>query len=71
MSIELEHLAAALEEAEQVVAQSERLHASTEACAWWHSCVVLRRFMHTPRRLPGIRARRLDLAQKRPASPLI
>lgn len=52
VSIELEHLAAALEEAEQVVAQSERIHASTAACSWWHNCVVLRRFMHTPDAFP-------------------
>lgn len=70
VSIELERLAAPMEEAEQVVAQSERL------CAHRGLLVVapLRGAapIHAdPRRLPGILRRRLDWTQKRPASPLI
>ena len=48
MSIEVEHLEAALSEAVEVVADSERAHASTAACHWWHCCQVLRRFIDTP-----------------------
>lgn len=36
MSIEVEHLEAALAEAVEVVTDSERAHASTAACHWWH-----------------------------------
>lgn len=70
VSIELEPLATAMEEAEQVVAQSERLRAH-------HGLLVMAPLrgaapIHVhPRHLPGILRRRLDWTQKRPASPLI
>ncbi|MCT2325206.1 hypothetical protein M3700_05835 [Micrococcus luteus] len=52
MSIEVEHLEAALAEAVEVVTDSERAHASTAACHWWHCCQVLRRFIDTPDAFP-------------------
>ena len=52
MSIEVEHLEAALAEASEVVTDSERTHASTAACHWWHCCQVLRRFIDTPDAFP-------------------
>ncbi|MCV7751142.1 MULTISPECIES: hypothetical protein [unclassified Micrococcus] len=52
MSIEVEHLEAALAEAVEVVTDSERAHASTAACHWWHCGQVLRRFIDTPDAFP-------------------
>ena len=54
MSIEVEHLEAALSEAVEVVADSERAHASTAACHWWHCCQVLQRFIDTPDAFPPV-----------------
>lgn len=54
MSIEREHLEAALAQAEDVVRDSEALHASSAAASWWRCCVVLRRFLdHPDAFLPG------------------
>ena len=52
MSIEVEHLEAALAEAVEVVTDSERAHARTAARHWWRCCQVLRRFIDTPDAFP-------------------
>lgn len=52
MSIEVEHLEAALTEAVEVVVDSERAHASTAACHWWHCRQVSWRFIDTPDAFP-------------------
>ena len=48
MSIEREHLEAALAEAEAVVRESEHVHARSAAASWWGCCVILRRFLDHP-----------------------
>ncbi|MER6928923.1 hypothetical protein AB0E52_09295 [Micrococcus luteus] len=48
MSIEREHLEAALDQAEMVVQESEASHARSAAASWWGCCVVLRRFLDHP-----------------------
>lgn len=53
MSIEREHLEAALAEAEAVVQESEHVHARSAAASWWQCCVILRRFLDRPDAFPG------------------
>lgn len=53
MSIEREHLEAALAEAEAVVQESERMHARSAAASWWGCCVILRRFLDHPDAFPA------------------
>lgn len=50
MSIEREHLEAAL--AEAVVQESEHVHARSAAASWWRCCVILRRFPDHPDAFP-------------------
>ena len=52
MSIEREHLEAALAEAEAVVQERERMHARSAAASWWRCCVILRRFLDHPDAFP-------------------
>lgn len=52
MSIEREHLEAALDQAETVVQESEASHARSAAASWWGCCVVLRRFLDHPDAFP-------------------
>ena len=52
MSIEREHLEAALVQAEAVVQESERMHARSAAASWWRCCVILRRFLDYPDAFP-------------------
>ena len=52
MSIEREHLEAALAEAEAVVRESEHVHARSAAASWWGCCVILRRFLDHPDAFP-------------------
>ena len=53
MSIEREHLEAALAEAEAVVQESEHVHARSAAASWWQCCVILRRFLDHPDAFPA------------------
>ncbi|MCT1858146.1 hypothetical protein [Micrococcus luteus] len=53
MSIEREHLEAALAEAEAVVRESEHVHARSAAASWWGCCVILRRFLDHPDAFPA------------------
>lgn len=56
MSIEREHLEAALAQAEAVVEDSEALRARSAAASWWRCCVILRRFLDLPDAFPPARA---------------
>jgi len=53
VSIEREHLEAALAEAEAVVRESEHVHARSAAASWWGCCVILRRFLDHPDAFPA------------------